>query len=581
MKKKKVFLLYFIIILVLGFAIFFSYAFFLTKIEGNDTAKISNYSSMPLSITYSGGTNEISSGNLQSFTPGDSFNKTFTVTNDSDQAFNFKMSLTNVVNTFTRKEDIKYTLKLGNDVIKTDIYPSNDIVLVASKKILSGETLSYTLIIEYLNTGENQIVDNGATISGIISFDYGEDFIIYGNSIQNGTPTLGNPIEIDSVGDLSQYSKLPSGYTELEYIEATGNQYIDTGIYSNKGKKIYVDFQLTQKVSQGRIFGADFDQSTGITGFSNSLYQNGSGIFSYSYKDDNGNWIQTGRSTDTNRHTFLMDGPNETVSFDNGVYTGSLSSYSATKTAVNTLTIFADNRTVNSQPISYYAKMVLYTFKIWDSGTLIRDFVPAKNSNDVVGLYDIVNNVFYTSPNGNNFKGGAEIHYYDVPITVNGNNYTISLRSPLRKVGDVADYIDYAEGSVIRNINHIELPTSRMNASESYPGWKNIPETFLLASYYPSNNTRLKNNTSVISNVGENVWAAFINTNSTNNILFFSGIGLTQTDIMSNYPSLVYKLDYVSPNPTNEPIENLPNIVLNKGYNEISVNTTVEPSNIE
>jgi hypothetical protein len=35
--------------------------------------------------------------------------------------------------------------------------------------------------------------------------------------------------------------------------------------------------------------------------------------------------------------------------------------------------------------------------------------IPCKNSNDVVGLYDLVNNVFYASPNGALFVAGPTV----------------------------------------------------------------------------------------------------------------------------------------------------------------------------
>lgn len=37
-------------------------------------------------------------------------------------------------------------------------------------------------------------------------------------------------------------SRLPSGYTELEYIESSGTQYVDTGVVpNNKGGVHYID----------------------------------------------------------------------------------------------------------------------------------------------------------------------------------------------------------------------------------------------------------------------------------------------------------------------------------------------------
>lgn len=51
----------------------------------------------------------------------------------------------------------------------------------------------------------------------------------------------------------------------------------------------------------------------------------------------------------------------------------------------------------------------LYYFKLFVNGTLVRDLIPCKNSNNVVGMYDVVNDVFYTSPNGAAFTAGPAV----------------------------------------------------------------------------------------------------------------------------------------------------------------------------
>lgn len=41
---------------------------------------------------------------------------------------------------------------------------------------------------------------------------------------------------------ISAKNRLPSGYTELEYIESSGTQYVDTGVVpNNKGGVHYID----------------------------------------------------------------------------------------------------------------------------------------------------------------------------------------------------------------------------------------------------------------------------------------------------------------------------------------------------
>ena len=52
-------------------------------------------------------------------------------------------------------------------------------------------------------------------------------------------------------------SRLPSGYTELVYIQSTGTQYIDTGIIPTNRVDIAVKFQLTETQSVGGIISAE------------------------------------------------------------------------------------------------------------------------------------------------------------------------------------------------------------------------------------------------------------------------------------------------------------------------------------
>lgn len=52
------------------------------------------------------------------------------------------------------------------------------------------------------------------------------------------------------------------------------------------------------------------------------------------------------------------------------------------------------------------ANIKLKGCRIYENGQLVRDFVPALNSNGVAGLLDLVNIKFYVSPNGMAFNYG-------------------------------------------------------------------------------------------------------------------------------------------------------------------------------
>ena len=53
--------------------------------------------------------------------------------------------------------------------------------------------------------------------------------------------------------------------------------------------------------------------------------------------------------------------------------------------------------------------MKLYYFKVFKSDVLLMDLIPVISENDVYGLFDKVNNTFYSSANSGTFSGGEEI----------------------------------------------------------------------------------------------------------------------------------------------------------------------------
>lgn len=68
--------------------------------------------------------------------------------------------------------------------------------------------------------------------------------------------------------------------------------------------------------------------------------------------------------------------------------------------------------TFNSQDktsVNRFIEAKLYYFKLFVEGILVRDMVPCIDSNSVVGLYDLVNDVFYSSPNGAAFVAGPTV----------------------------------------------------------------------------------------------------------------------------------------------------------------------------
>ena len=83
------------------------------------------------------------------------------------------------------------------------------------------------------------------------------------NILPDNKVHLGDSIK-DGLSSLNVYGKviqsnIPGGYTQLEYIQSTGTQYIDTGIKGNGTTKVHINaryYTTTTAGGSGRIFGS-------------------------------------------------------------------------------------------------------------------------------------------------------------------------------------------------------------------------------------------------------------------------------------------------------------------------------------
>lgn len=211
-------------------------------------------------------------------------------------------------------------------------------------------------------------------------------------------------IVITALGD-GNNGRLPLGYFELTYIQSTGTQYIDTVFKANNNTRLVIDIQMTNtSVNNQWLYGARDATRTNSFGF-------------YWYNSAFGANFGTGQnsisvpSQATDR--LFIDHNKNIVSF-NGV-TSEFAS--ATWSGAYNLSLFAVN-TAGTSNNNVRAK--LYSCRIYDNGTLIRDFVPCKTADDEVGLYDLVNDVFYANKGTGEFVGGELVNSSEYPIWTGG-----------------------------------------------------------------------------------------------------------------------------------------------------------------
>lgn len=184
---------------------------------------------------------------------------------------------------------------------------------------------------------------------------------------------------------------LPSGYTQIAYLQSTGTQYIDSGVKGDSDVRVTADFEITAFGSGTTfIFGAQGTDSIRYT-----LGMTSAGAF----RSDFGTAMTSGSAASLNtRYSADKNGNVCTV--------GGQTLTSAAATFTGTTNIYLFGRSYS--PVSC-SKIKMYRCKMYKAGTLIRDFVPCKNPDGVAGLYDIVNGTFYTNQGSGTFTAGADI----------------------------------------------------------------------------------------------------------------------------------------------------------------------------
>lgn len=180
-------------------------------------------------------------------------------------------------------------------------------------------------------------------------------------------------------------------YRQVEYIESTGSQYIDTEFVPNSNTTVEMRVAFTDISATANLFCA-----RGETTLSNTytcFIITGSGIrFDY-YNSVNG---QTGYIPSVAEIMTIKANKNKIYINDVLKYTYSTATFTA---GGNMWLLTSYVRSGNSYgTVQNRSKAKLYSCKIYDGDTLVRDFVPSVDTESgKAGLYDNVNDKFYAS----------------------------------------------------------------------------------------------------------------------------------------------------------------------------------------
>ena len=249
----------------------------------------------------------------------------------------------------------------------------------------SLDTLKQYLTVTATYTGGVTSVVTGYTLSGTLTA--GTSTITVSYSGKTTTFTV----------NVTEY--LPSGYTPLAYVWSFGNS-TTTPIYVNTGVIPTANTSFEYKVSRDTL---PVNTGTNTAGHVCST-ENFYAPYLRCYQSNNievfCNRLGNEVARQDVRSLVAADTPFEISAYVNGnkvflngteVSTVSSGNSSPTKQ----LTLFTYDGTTNVAQYLFVGK--LYYMNIYESGTMIRQYVPCKNSSNVVGLYDRVNESFVSS----------------------------------------------------------------------------------------------------------------------------------------------------------------------------------------
>ena len=201
------------------------------------------------------------------------------------------------------------------------------------------------------------------------------------------------------------YEYLPEGYTDCEYIESTGTQYINTGLIGKSGYTLETSLSFTQLATGSYQYFAGH----AYTGSADRLYfirmANTTKALGYTYGADN---TQTSNFTTLTENTWYrfksIMKANEQKLYLDGTLLGGTSFGALSYDAQNPKYIYMFVSQYVSTVNGYTKAKCRYAKWYDENNNLVRHFVPCLDDNGVACMYDLVTKTTFYNQGTGDFK---------------------------------------------------------------------------------------------------------------------------------------------------------------------------------
>ena len=209
----------------------------------------------------------------------------------------------------------------------------------------------------------------------------------------------------------SLFGALPAGYTQLAFLESSGTQYIDTGVVFGKTNGFSVTSQSVAPVSNQIVCGSRVDSGDTRCMVGVNYLNNKNFVYVGWNEVKTSGWVD-----DYDMGTTVVNFLNSGTYDCRRRLSGSLGTL-----ASQTSPFYLFGAKTTSLGSIIYGKCRIREVQISAGTNVIRHFIPARRDSDSeLGMYDLVNDVFYVNQGTGAFIGGD-------PVTQSGPDAYVRL----------------------------------------------------------------------------------------------------------------------------------------------------------